>query len=252
MSGSIHPRLAAELDQARRAWVTDPGVADGTLTRMGEIAVRFARYLTATGYTTVTELDDRVCAAFINAPTRSGTTPSVNTRHFRRTTIRTWLRTMRTLGIDAPDPTIDLRLPARTGRAVRPLTDTEITLARIASFHARAHDWRRPAAWALAEATAVTSEIAQLTARHVHDDGTNLTITLPGARSAAPRQVLATGWGSDVLRQRLAEIGPDEPIAYRGRHRADSGAAQASISNQIGVVLVAAGLSPNRVMKIAG
>ena len=69
--------------------------------------------------------------------------------------------TQRQLGVYDGDPTIDLVLPPRSFLAVRPLTDDEIVVCRSFSLQTLTAT-RQPAAWALAEATARTSEIPHI------------------------------------------------------------------------------------------
>lgn len=233
----MSPRVRRELADVLTSWAADPAFAALTLTRMGEIAHRFARYVNNSGYPSFTELDTEVCAAFIHAPTRTGNPPTSNTCHFRRTTIRTLTRTLRQLGTPAVDPTIDIVLPARDGTLLRPLTDDENTLCRTTSFIAEAGDLRRPAAWALAETTATTGEIPQITTRHVHDDGTHIHVQLPGGRGANPRTVTATSWATVILRRRLDEIPAGAPVVHRSSRPPVSGAAQAAVCNLISTVL---------------
>jgi integrase/recombinase XerC len=244
-SNGIPGGIADELLTVLGSWAGDPGFAELTLVRMGEVARRFARYVHASGCDSLRNTGTGVCQDFIGAPTRAGSPPTTNTRHFRRTTIRTLLRTLRQLGVDAYDPTIDIVLPPRSGSGVRALTDDEITLARATTFAAALSDLRRPAAWALAEASATTSEIAQLTTVDVIDDGERVTASLPGARSATPRVVDATDWGSRILRRRLLEVGPGARLVYGGDKHPGAGSAQAAVCNLIGAVLFAAGLSPD-------
>ena len=65
--------------------------------------------------------------------------------------------TQRQLGVYDGDSRIDLALAPRSFLAVRPLTDDEIVVCRSFSLQTLTAT-RQPAAWALAEATAPTSE----------------------------------------------------------------------------------------------
>ena len=67
------------------------------------------------------------------------------------------------------DPTLDLVLPARSSLAARPLADDEIALGRSFSVKTLG-ETRQPAAWALAEATARTSELSAIRIRDVDLD----------------------------------------------------------------------------------
>jgi len=227
-------------------WVTDPDIGELTLDRMSGVAARFVRYATAQGVETFTSLPVEVCEGFVNAVTMHGTPPSSQTRHFRRTTIRVVLRTLRHAGVNAVDPTVDLVLPARGGVKVRALTDLEVELCRAVSRSARANDSKRPAAWALGEATGTTGDIPLITSDHVVDDGDVLSVTFPDSRTAAQRTVTTTPWGAVVLRQRLSEICDGEPLCYQGDRHTSSGAAYAAASKLVGTVLVSADLTSDR------
>ena len=84
--------------------------------------------------------------------------PSVATMHLRRSALRLYFRTLRQSGVEIGDPTQDLVLPPRSCLAVRPLTDDEIVVCRSFSLQTLTATLQ-PATWALAEATARTSEI---------------------------------------------------------------------------------------------
>src|SRR5699024_7415098 len=94
------------------------------------------------------------------------------------------------------DPTYDLVLPSRSKLAVRPLTVDEIDVLRAVSLSTLI-ETRQPAIVALAEAGAVTTEIAAITAGDIDLDA--CTASLPGARHAAPRVVPLTEWGATQL-----------------------------------------------------
>ena len=86
--------------------MVDPDIGELTLDRMSGVAERFVRYAAAHGVATFTALPVEVCEGFVNAVTIHGTPPSSQTRHFRRTTIRVVLRTLRHAGVNAVDPTV--------------------------------------------------------------------------------------------------------------------------------------------------
>jgi integrase/recombinase XerC len=169
----------------------------------------------------------------------------VFTCHFRRTTLRAVFRTAREQGLVSGDPTIDLVLPPKSSLAARPLTDDEIMLCRTTAFSAAAHDLRRPAAWALAEATAATSEIPLIRRRDLHPDGAVDGVTLPGNRSTRPRTVELTDWGISILNRRLDELAddPDTLVAYSGRAGPRTVARHAAACQLIASVLASTGLA---------
>ena len=225
-------------------WAAVGDRTDQTLARMGEVAVRFARRCAAAGVADLDAVDVEVCRAFIDAPTRTGAAPTAATRHFRRTTLRAVFRTGRHLGLFDGDPTLDVDLPPRSGLGARPLTDDEVVLCRTATWTARATDLRRPAAWALAEATASTAEIPQVTVADVDDREGHWTVALPGTRRCEPRTVTLTGWGAKVVERRLAEL-PDDPdalLAYNGTAAAGTTARHAAGCALVAGVLDRCGL----------
>jgi integrase/recombinase XerC len=233
------------VDAVLQSWTEVDARSDQTITRMGELAVRFSRRLRATGVETVADIDAAVCAGFIHAPTRTGDVPTVFTRHFRRTTLRAVFRSARELGIVSGDPTLDLKLPPKTNLAARPLTDDEIMLCRTTSFSAHAADLRRPAAWALAEATAATSEIPLIRRCDLHPAGAVDAVTLPGNRNTRPRTAELTDWGISIINRRLAEL-PADPhtlVAYTGSAGPRTVARHAAACQLIAGVLASTGLA---------
>lgn len=224
----------------------DDAYAHQTVLRMGEIAGRFARRLAASGITKLCEVTAADCEAFIEAPGRSGARVSVSTSRFRRTTLRALFKILRVHGYDAPDLTLDLDLPPRPNRTARPLSDDEVVFCRTVAQTPRARDRRRPAAWALAEAGAVTSEQAMVAMGDLDDPRCPSTVALPGTRRARPRVVSLTEWGSRVVALRIAELDSpraDTLLVYGGSRPADSAAAQAATCNLVGNVLRDAGLA---------
>lgn len=235
--------LGEQFDTVVAAWTGDPGFAPLTVERMREVLRRFVRYVDANGYGSLTVLDPAVCDRFVRAPVRSGQPPAAQTMHFRRTTIRTTLRTLRSLGVDAPDPTIDIALPPRGGVRLRPLTDDEIAMCRVAAFAPNATDLKRPAAWAIAEATGTTADLTATTTDHIEPTPSGMTIRFEPSRTAAARSVAATGWGETVLTRRLDELNTGARICYDGTKPARTGSAQAATCGLLGTVLLVTGLS---------
>ena len=156
--------------------VTRPGVRVGrsarggvvtalTAERVSEIWSRFVVYLSV-GWG-IDELADVTLDAvhgFVTAPiARDGELldPSVATMHVRRCAVRLLFRSLRESGELVGDPTRDLVLPARSSCPGRPLSDDEVGLCRAVSLSSLS-ETRLPAAWALAEATARTSELVHI------------------------------------------------------------------------------------------
>lgn len=229
-----------------REWRDSDPRTGQTVTRMGEIIVRFAKRLRMTGVYTTERINETVCVGFIDAPSRTGALPSDATRHFRRVTLRALFRTGRDLGVIDDDPTLDLELPPRSSTTTRPLSTDEIVLCRTSTFPARATDLRRPTAWALAEATAATSEIPSIRRRDLRytQSGELNAVWLPGTRRLMSRTVELTDWAVTIIARRLDELSedPDVPLAYVGAAAVGSVARHASACGLIAAVLNTSGL----------
>jgi integrase/recombinase XerC len=155
--------------------------------------------------------------------------PAAGTMHLRRSAVRLLFRLARESGLEVGDPTLDLALPARTTKHVRPLGDAEISLCRGASLHTLTAT-RLPAAWALAEATARTSELPSVLASDV--DLSSGTVWIQGSSRTQPRRGVLSTWGIQQLSRRLeklASVGNDDrPVIYEGDRGGASGQASAS------------------------
>lgn len=230
----------ASLRVVVRSWSASGAHTGQTLDRMGEVAIRFVGRVTATGVGSLAEVTREDCERFINARTRHGEAPSNGTRHFRRTTIRTVFRTLRSLGAELGDPTLDITLPPRGTHPARPLTDDEITLCRTAVALRGPGQNRAAAALALAEATAHTAEIPRISAAHLDDPLAPATVQLPGTRRAEPRLGHLTTWGAVVLAARVAAT--SGPLTYSGRAPAGSVSPHAATCRLIAGILHGAGL----------
>ena len=225
------------------AWSEDPDVSAASIDRLQVLLVRFARYLDSCGVESLTDLTAAICTQWVHAPVRSGSPPAASTMHARRHTIRATLRTLRALNVDAADPTIDIELPARGGLSVRPLSNTEIDMCRLASFTPTASSLKRPAAWALAEATATTGDLTAVTGNDINIDEAHVTIRFGSTRTATARTVAATEWGATILQQRRDEIEPTGRLCYDGNKPGGSDAAQAATCGLLRSVLHVTGLS---------
>jgi hypothetical protein len=126
--------------------------------------------------------------------------------------------TQRQLGVYDGDFRIDLVLPPRSFLAVRPLTDDEIVVCRSFSLQTLTAT-RQPAAWALAEATARTSEIHHILVSDL--DFTNSRVWIHGNSKAEPRWGSLSDWGAAQLARRVGSLDnvlTDDPaVAYEGR-----------------------------------
>ena len=224
--------------------IKQAGLSDQSVQKMAELMARFTIYVDkGHGLRSVTEIAEDHVEGFVFAQrgvSSKRRRPSVATMHLRRSALRLYFRTARQLGLCSGDPTLDLVLPARSSLHMRPLTDDEVTLCRSFSVSSLT-ETRRPAAWALAEATARTSEIPHIRVRDVDiEEGQ---VWLWGSTKAEPRWGGLTEWGCKRLArsvERVKSEGPDALLVYDGAR--DDKVAQISSCIAIGEVLRMAGL----------
>jgi site-specific recombinase XerD len=222
---------------------------DGPIASVQTLA-RFARRLRQQGVTDPAQITAAHCQGFIDAPTASGPPPELTTRHSRRSALRMMFRTLRDLGHDVGDPTLDLRLPSRSVQAARPLTEVEVTLCRASSRMGEAggKTLHRAVCWALGETTAVTSEISAVRVGDVDDPAAPRWVRLPGTRRHDPRRGELSTWGSTIVRRQLELLAqrhatPATPLTYRGQGVPGEHGAQSSVCNALGAVLDLSGLA---------
>src|SRR3954467_7321928 len=141
--------------------------------------------------------------AFVRAPTAAGAASSAATMHLRRTALRLMFREARRHGILDADPTTAIVLPPRSYKPFRPLADDEIDLGRSFS-RGSLRATREPAAWALSEAGARTSEIPYISAGHV--DVERAVIFIAGGAKTASRHASLTDWAVLQLRRRIEDL----------------------------------------------
>lgn len=231
-------------------WAMSAEFSEQTLARCGEIVTRFARRLDAQGVRVPEQVTAEHCRGFVEATTLKGQPPELTTRHTRRTTLRMLFRAWRQLGYDVGDPTLDLQLPVRSATTARPLTDTEITLCRSSTRlgEAGSLSLQRAVCWALAEATAVTSEITAVRIGDLDDPQKPRWVRLSGTRRHDARLGELTDWGSAIVARQAALLRerrgtPATLLSYRGAGAPGEAVAQASACNAVGAVLALAGLS---------
>lgn len=156
----------------------------------------FARHAElASGCDTLDSIDERAVRRFLGAPTRTGGSPSNATRQLRRTALRHLFRILRDAGLMDRDPSLDVVVPPRRDRGVRPLGSDEVTRCRAAAL-ATILSRREPLAWALAESGALLSELVDVNWSAV--DTSAKALRLGGSRTA-PRTVPLTPWASSQL-----------------------------------------------------
>lgn len=208
-----------------------------TTRRVDEIVGRFETFLArAYGIEVIEAVRAEHAEAFVKAKGRSGD-PSTATMHLRRSALRLFFRFARDLGVISDDPTLDLDLPPRSLLHTRPLDDDEIALGRSFSLHSLKAT-RHSAAWALAEATARTSELPHITTDNLDLD--NSRVWLHGGSKGVARWGLLDEWGVQQLDRRARALRGDKRLVYRGGGGEES--QQASCCNAINDTLIRAGL----------
>ena len=245
--------ISDDLRSVSAAWRSSSELSMQSTARMVELADRFVGFARR-GYNceTLVDVDAGVVAGFVSA---SGTTglPAVATQHLRRTAVRLLFRTARQLGLADGDPTLDLVLAPRSSLRARPLDDIEVEVCR--SYAQRTlNETRLPAAWALAEATARTSELPHLRICDVDLNGGRVWVW--GSPRCEPRWAHLSDWGVLQLERRIHSFGAGDPhrrLVYSGR--GDPVSAQASSCTAIAKVLTLAGLGAEpdiRPMSVVG
>jgi site-specific recombinase XerD len=213
---------------------------------------RFENFLTAgQGVSSLAEVTRAHVELFTAAPVGDASIePAAATMYVRRSAVRLLFRLARESGLGVSDPTLDVALPARTPRQVRPLTDAEIVMCRGASLHTLT-ETRLPAAWALAEATARTSELPSIMASDV--DLPCGIVRIHGSSRTRPRRGFLSDWGIQQLRRRLDTLSSagaeDRAVIYKGDRGGASG--QASASTAIAWTLRRAGLTSDTAVRPA-
>ena len=231
-----------------QVWNVSDEFSEQNRTRSTETLQRFIRRLAVTGVNAWSQVTAADCRRFIHAHTQTGQPPELATQHARRTVLRMALRTLRSRGHDIGDATLDISLPPRSNRIARPLTDDEISLCRAASRLSGPPTLRRAVTWALAEATAVTSEIPQVRIRDLDDPESPTRVRLAGNHRHDPRWGVLTDWGATILTRHVTflldrGITREASLTYRGKFDPSQDKAQASSCNAVANILTTAGLA---------
>lgn len=245
----VEVELVAGWGAVRACWRQERLLAEASVARMEEIGARFVHRLQAAGLSDWRQVDETACRGFITARTRSGTDPRPGTQHLRRSTVRAVFRSLRQLRLVVGDPTLDLRLPARSALTFRPLTDDEVVLCRASSRLgvSGGRSLLRATAWALGEATATSSEIGAVRLGDLDDPYAPRRVWFPGSRRRNPREGRLSEWGRLVLARHASALtaagaGPDQLLAYTGAGPAGAYLAQASVCTGLTRVMALAGL----------
>jgi hypothetical protein len=243
------PKEASSLRAAIRLVLAElerpDGLSDQTVSRLTRAIAGFGRYLDrGLGLLVLSEVQPEHVRWFLESVSANepASAPSIGTQHFRRSAIRLLFRVARQLGLADGDPTLDLTLPPRSSIRQRPLTDEEVALCRSAAL-ATLTETRQPCAWALAEATARTSEIPHIRASDLCPYESR--VWVHGASRTAPRMGKLSPWGLIQITRRLTALegasDPDPFLAYSGQGSPE--AAQASSCVAISEILRRAGLA---------
>ncbi len=218
-------------------------LSDQTQDRLVSTLTRFAAFAQR-GFcvSTLADITPDIARAFIAAPRSGGDAeaPSISTMHFRRSAVRLLFREARRAGLSDGDPTLDLTLPPRSPFGLRPLTDEEVAICRSSALGSLS-ETRLPAAFALAEVTARTSEVPGIRVEDIHLDQER--VWIHGGSKTIERWGTMTSWGAEQLARRLRHLKNFRdctPVVYEGEGSPQS--AQASACAAIAMVLRAAGL----------
>ncbi len=232
--------LLADFTRVRDLMDAPVNLSDQSIPRFRDLVERFVAFCDARQVLSLDEVTPIVAHQFVTAKTDS-LAAAVATQHLRRSWLRLLFRYARELGLAGHDPTIDLVLPPRSNLACRPLTDDEVAVCRSFSLWSLTNT-RRPAAWALAEATVRTAELPHI---HISDiDLENNQVFIHGSPRTVQRRGSLSDWGATQLRRRIAEMhargtGDSAFVIYEGDGSAQS--RQASACLAISDTLAAAG-----------
>src|SRR5680860_163784 len=231
--------LRADLDAVVADLCDSSVLSEQSLRRLQPLLERFGWFAeSSAGVDSLAAITSDVVDRFVRARTRERTAPSPATMHARRSAVRLMFRAGRQLGLCDADPTVDIVLPPRSILRARPLTEEEVRLCRSASLHSL-DATRLPAAWALAEATVRSGELASVNVADVDLDQARVWIA--GSARTEPRWGALSAWGCKQLRRRLDAIGDASLVIYAGSGSAES--RQASSCQAIHETLLRAGLS---------
>jgi integrase len=216
------------------------GRSEQTAHRLEALMREFALFVErGHGISSLDEVSPALAMAYLGAPTSAGRPPGASLQYFRRLAVRTLFRLCRESGYDVGDPTTDAALPSRRPAPFRPLTDDEVELARSVVVATR-HAERAAAAWALAEATAQTAELAAVRRRDV--DVVERRVWVHGSRRLTPRWGELTDWGVTQLSKRLSLIADDADVPVIGGGEPGTALAQSTAVGLLGTTLTRAGL----------
>jgi hypothetical protein len=204
------------------------------------------------------ELDQATTTYFITKATLGKAFPTTEVTHLRHNLLMLIHLAANLYGINVPRYAAEVtELKPRNGGPRRPMTDDEITLARLASLYkpfqgegqsrsGRDTRFSRAALWGMVESGAGSGELTQITADHLKQSGSSFTVELQGTRDAIKRTVELTEWAQDrcdeLLSLDIFHDGRRPGLFYNGMSDASSAVAQASTSGVASSILEYAGL----------
>lgn len=228
--------------RVRNACAVDGSLSEQSRRRFLDILDRFNKFVASfLSNARMAHIDLEVVRAFVTARSASASA-GVATQHLRRSVLRYFFRTASQLSLSDADPTWNLVLPPRSIGLFRALTDDEVVLCRSFSQHTLS-ETRQPCAWALAEATATTSELPYITIGDFDLDACR--VWLQGGSKTLPRFGYLNDWGITQIQNRIANLGKrtnsDTRLIYRSNGSQE--AKQASACVAISDILARAGIS---------
>lgn len=211
--------LELELDQVLAEIGAAKVVGANSAQTMADLMARFVSHARRVArISSLAEVCPDAVLDFLRARTTDGSAPAVGTMHLRRSAVRLLFRIARMRGLCGHDPTLDISLPPRSVLGVRPLGDDEVALCRSHSIETL-KETRQPAAWALAEATATTTELSHLRLSDL--DLQNERVWLHSGRSTTSRWGYLSPWGLVQLDRRArvlaCKAGTDPVLVYDGK-----------------------------------
>ncbi|WP_438487491.1 tyrosine-type recombinase/integrase [Streptomyces sp. S186] len=210
--------------------------------RFTALVNRFARFSSAHGVEELANVDTQLAAAFIGARGRSRhgqvAEAAIATQRLRRSVLRCFFRTARHLLLADADPVMDVTLPPRPERHIRPLEDEEADLVRHFAQLTEAAT-RHAATCALALCGLGSGEISDVLSAHVDLD--HGFVDAPGTARTRPRRLTLDPWAKTVLARRISLLAhPHLPMV--GTEGGSPAQRQARVCTTLRDVLIRAGL----------
>jgi integrase/recombinase XerC len=208
------------------------GLSEQSCRRMLQLALRFVTFVERRcECASLFDVDAAIVNDFVAAPlANSAVEPTTATLHLRRSAVRLLFSVLRHAGFTDRDPTLDLVLPPRSSLASRPLTDDEVAMCRSFALDTLTAT-RLPAAWALAEASARTSELPRVRVADLDLDREQ--VWLAGGTKVEPRWGALSEWGTKQLARRLDALNDRSAntlLVYRGTASAEAGQAAGCVA----------------------